>query len=348
MEWTIIDMTERLTLITFSIPAHWQPHLDELMQSYPSLRIVSQKVRKTEEISSDIWQQVEILFTFRIFPMPEQAPNLRWIQLYSAGANQIIRHPIYKSRAMITTASGSHAVSIGEYVMSMILAWYHCLPQIWQWQQERRWPRVSESLKMLTIEEIRGKTVGIVGYGSIGREVARMAQTFGMRIIAMQRSTDHHDHGFLFSDIGDPEGIIPECYYAPEQFHELLSRSDVVVITVPLTQQTTHLFDAKAFNAMKPTAFLVNIARGEICDQEALIQALRQKRIAGAALDVATPEPLPPDNPLWSLPNVMISPHVSGVAAPFEDRILTIFAENMRRYLAGEPTYNLVDKELNY
>jgi phosphoglycerate dehydrogenase-like enzyme len=344
----MIDMTDRLALITFSIPAHWQQHLEKLVQISPGLRIVSQKVRRTEEIPLDMWQQVEILFTFRTFPMLEQVPDLRWIQLYSAGADQIVCHPLSKSQVMITTASGSHAVSIGEYVISMILAWYHCLPQVWQWQQERRWPRVSESLKMLSIEELRGKTIGIVGYGSIGREIARLAQAFGMRIIALQRSTDHHDHGFLFPDIGDPEGVIPECYYAPGQLHELLSQSDIVVIGVPLTQQTIHLFDAKAFNAMRPTAFLVNITRGEVCDQEALIQSLRERRIAGAALDVATPEPLPPDNPLWSLPNVMISPHVSGIAAPFEDRVLTIFAENMRSYLAGEKMYNMVNKQHQY
>jgi phosphoglycerate dehydrogenase-like enzyme len=164
----------------------------------------------------------------------------------------------------------------------------------------------------------------------------------------MQRGTDHRDHGFQFPGVGDPEGRLPERYYSPEQLHEMLSESDIVLIAVPLTPQTQGMFDKAAFHAMKSTAFLVNIARGDVCNEADLISALQEKQIAGAALDVFQQEPLPSDSPLWHLPNVFISPHISGLTPEYDKRVAMIFAENLRRYLAGEPLYNVVDKQLGY
>jgi phosphoglycerate dehydrogenase-like enzyme len=197
-------------------------------------------------------------------------------------------------------------------------------------------------------EELNGKTIGIVGYGSIGRHVARLADVFGMRVLAMKRNPQHADVGFQFTDVGDPEGALPDRYYTPHQLHALLSESDVVLIAVPLTPQTQELFDEAAFQAMKSTAFLVNIARGGVCKETALIDALKQQRIAGAALDVFHQEPLPPDHPLWHLPNTFISPHIAGLTPHYNERAATIFEENLRRYLAGEPLYNIVDKTEGY
>jgi phosphoglycerate dehydrogenase-like enzyme len=313
------------------------------------LQIVVQQASKATEIPDDIWRKVEILLTLRVLPTLEQAPNLRWVQIYSAGANQILAHPLYhEQQVTFTSASGVHAVNIAEYVFTMLLSWYHRFPLLQQYQQKKQWISGQKGMQRLQIEELRGKTIGIVGYGSIGREVARMAQAFGMRVLALQRGEDHHDHGFLFPGVGDPDGTIPGRYYDGSQLYDLLGESDVVVIGVPLTPETTHLFNEQAFNAMKSSAFLVNIARGEVCDQEALIHALQEKRIAGAALDVTDPEPLPEDNPLWSLPNVFISPHISGLTPHYQERIMTIFTENVRRYLAGQPLYNVIDKERHY
>jgi len=169
-----------------------------------------------------------------------------------------------------------------------------------------------------------------------------------MRVLAMQRGSDHRDRGFLFPGVGDLDGILPERYYIPDQLYSMLSECDVVVISVPLTSKTHEMFDDAAFQAMKPTAFLVNIARGGVCNEAALSQALEEKRIAGAALDVFQQEPLPSNHPLWHLPNVFISPHSAGLTPQYEERAATIFETNLRRYLAGEPLFNVVDKTQGY
>jgi phosphoglycerate dehydrogenase-like enzyme len=141
---------------------------------------------------------------------------------------------------------------------------------------------------------------------------------------------------------------LPNRYYTSDQLHEMLGESDIVVIAVPLTPQTRGMFDQAAFQAMKPTAFLVNIARGDVCNEASLIRALEDQQIAGAALDVFHQEPLPSDSLLWKLPNVFISPHITGLTPQYDERVAMIFEENLRRYLAGEPLYNVVDKSRGY
>ncbi len=187
-----------------------------------------------------------------------------------------------------------------------------------------------------------------MGYGSIGRQVARLCRAFGIRVLAMQRGSDHRDQGFQFPGVGDPEGTLPERYYQPDQLHELLGECDYVVIGVPLTAQTRHLFDEAALAAMKRSAFLINIARGEVCDEVALLSALQGRHIAGAALDVFGQEPLPSESPFWQLPNVFVSPHISGLTPQYDERAAAIFKENLRRYLTGATLYNVVDRQRGY
>ncbi len=302
-----------------------------------------------DRVPDSLWQETEVAYTYsNHLPTPEQASRLRWAQLYSAGAEQLLEKPLFKQDVMFTTMSGIHATPIGEYVLTTMLAWFHRLPLLLDWQRQQVWQRNSELNTEFMPQEVRGKTIGIVGYGSIGREVARLAKAFGMRVVAMQRGNDHRDTGFVFPDTGDPAGRLPERYYQPEQLHEMLQECDVVIIGVPLTKQTYHLFDAAAFQAMKSSAFLVNIARGDVCDEDALIQALANKQIAGAALDVFHKEPLPSTSPLWKLPNVMISPHITGLSEHYDERAAQVFTANLGRYLQGEPLYNLVDKERGY
>ncbi len=293
---------------------------------------------------------MEILYTsFSIpLPPPEQAPRLRWVQLYSAGPDPILSHPLFPTSVIFTTASGVHAINIAEHVFTMALAWFHRLPQILEWQEKGEWPLATIRSSLFVGEELREKNIGIVGYGSVGRQVARLARAFGMHVLAMQRGTYRKDQGFTFPDIGDPQGILPERYYTPEQLHSMLSECDVVVIAVPLTPKTRGMFNEAAFQAMKATAFLVNIARGDICDEEALVRALQEKQIAAAALDVFQQEPLPPNHPLWHLPNVFISPHIAGLTPYYSERAAVIFAENLRRYLDGKELYNVVDKGQGY
>jgi phosphoglycerate dehydrogenase-like enzyme len=237
-----------------------------------------------------------------------------------------------------------HAINIAEYVLTMVQFWYHRIPQLLELQHEKKWlPQ-----NTLVPEELDGKTIGIVGYGSIGRQVGRLARAFGMRVLAMQNSSDHRDTGFQFPNVGDLDGTIPEHYYTTDQLHDLLRESDVVVIAVPLTPKTQHLFDASAFQAMKSSAFLVNIARGEVCDEQALIQAMEQKQIAGAALDVFEHEPLPSESPLWNMSNVFVTPHISGITSHYNARAATIFEANLQQYLAGKQLYNVVDRSRGY
>jgi len=339
--------TSRVVLITAPIGDHWRERLQNLS---PDLQIEQWDVRSGTATPDSLWQVVEILyasFATRL-PTPEQAPQLRWVQLYSAGPDRVLDQPLFSSKVIFTTASGVHAINIAEYVFMMVLAWFHRLPRILEWQQRGQWPSNRERSSLFVPDELRGKTIGIVGYGSIGRQVARLATTFGMRVLAMQRGTDHRDRGFQFPGIGDPDGTLPDRYYVPNQLHTMLNESDVVVIAVPLTPETLELFDEAAFRAMKSSAFLVNIARGGICNESALIEALENGRIAGAALDVFQEEPLPANHPLWHVPNAFISPHISGLTPYYNDRAAMIFYENLRRYLADEPLYNIVDKKQGY
>lgn len=336
--------------INVLIVAHFEEEwVERLQRISPNIHVTLHPIRGKESVPDSLWRNTEVAYTFaNHLPQPEQAPQLRWVQLYSAGAEPILQHPLFQKGVLFTTVSGIHAVPIGEYVLTTMLAWFHHLPQLLQWQQQRQWPANREDPAVFGPEEARGKTIGVVGYGSIGREVARLAKAFGMRVLAMQRGNDHRDTGFTIPGVGDPDGTLPERYYPPEQLHDMLRESDVVVISVPLTPQTRGLFNEAAFKAMKSSAFLINIARGDVCDEPALIRALEEKQIAGAALDVFHQEPLPSDSPLWKLPNAIITPHISGISPEYNKRAATVFEENLRRYVEGKPLYNEVNKERGY
>jgi len=337
----------RVVLITAPMEEGW---LQRLRSQWPDLRFEYHSASAHETVSDDLWREVEVLYMSFATPLPAPAevPKLRWVQLYSAGADYIFNHPLFHTQVIFTTTSGIHAIPIAEYVFTMVLAWYHRLPALLDLQKQGQWPQNSVRLTSLMPEELQGKSIGIVGYGSIGRQVARLAQAFGMRILAMGRGSDHRDRGYQIANVGDPQGTLPERYFVPEQLHSMLAECDVVVIAVPLTPSTRGMFNEAAFKAMKSTAFLVNIARGEVCNESDLIRALEEKQIAGAALDVFEHEPLPSDSPLWRLPNVFISPHISGLTPRYDERAAELFAENLRRYMTGEPLLNVVDKTLGY
>jgi phosphoglycerate dehydrogenase-like enzyme len=169
-----------------------------------------------------------------------------------------------------------------------------------------------------------------------------------MRVLALQRSSDPADHGYTVPGVGDPEGIIPERFYRPQELQDMLPECDYVVLAVPLTDATQELIGRDELRAMRPSAFLINIARGGVVDETALIRALQEGWIAGAGLDVFVQEPLPDDSPLWSMDNVILSPHISGSTPRYFDRAVDVFAENLRRYLAGEPLINRVDRTTGY
>jgi phosphoglycerate dehydrogenase-like enzyme len=289
----------------------------------------------------------EILYCF----MPPRdlsiAPRLKFVQLHSAGINHLTHHPILQSDIRIATSSGIHATPIGEFAIMMMLALARHVPRMVRMQDRGAWPE--HRWKMFLGVELRGKTLGVVGYGSIGRETARIAkQGFGMRVLALTRGGDRRDRGYHEPGVGDPEGKLPDAWFAREQLHDLLAQSDFVLIGTPLTDETRNLIGEKELRAMKPTAYIVNIARGGIVNEPALIRALKENWIAGAGLDVFEQEPLPSDSELWKLENALLAPHVSGATPSYDDRAVNLFCENIRRYLRGEELLNLVNREKGY
>jgi phosphoglycerate dehydrogenase-like enzyme len=323
--------------------------LDQLRAVSASFRVTQHTCHDGDEVAHALIAHpgTEILYTFHLPANAlDLAPKLRWLQLHSAGANHILDHPIMQSDVAITTVSGIHATPIAEYVFASILAhrwrvplWTHC-------QREREWP--AGRWDLYARPELRGSTLGIVGYGSIGREVARIAQAFGMRVLAIRRLNERAKPSYAEEHTGDPAGAIPDTLYTPDALHEMLAESDYVVLALPLTSETFHIIGEAELRFMKPTAYLVNIARGPLVDEAALVQALRDGWIAGSGLDVFEQEPLPGDSPLWDLENALISPHVAGFTPRYDERATALFAENLRRYLSGQPLLNLVDKGLGY
>jgi phosphoglycerate dehydrogenase-like enzyme len=323
--------------------------LDQLQAVSPRLDVIQQTCRNDDQVAAALEKRpdTEVLYTFYLPPnVPDLAPRLRWVQLHTAGAEHALLDPILKSDLVLTTSSGIHATPIAEYVLASMLAHRWQVPMWTRCQREGTWS--SGRWDLYARPELRGSTLGIVGYGSIGREVGRLGRAFGMRVLALRRGAGREDQGYAVEDTGDPAGILPERFYPPEALPEMLAASDYVVIALPLTPATFHLIGEAELRAMKPTAYLVNIARGPIVDETALVRALREGWIAGAGLDVFEQEPLPPDSPLWELENLLLSPHVSGFTPHYDTRAAALFAQNLARYLAGEPLLNLVDKERGY
>ena len=323
--------------------------LDQLKAVSPRLLVTQQTCRSVQDVAAALTDlpSTEILYAFYV---PDElqtlAPRLRWVQLHTAGADHILDRPIMSSDLAITTASGIHATPIAEYVFASILAYRWQVPLWTNCQRERSWP--SGRRQTYARPELRGSALGIVGYGSIGREVGRIARGFGMRVLALRRSTGRAEEGYAVDYTGDPEGYVPERFFPPEALNTMLAECDYVVIALPLTPETHHYIGRDELQAMKPGAYLVNIARGPIVDEEALVEALRRGWLAGAGLDVFEEEPLPAESPLWEQENVLISPHVAGFSPRYDERAAELFAQNLARYIAGEPLLNLVNREKGY
>jgi phosphoglycerate dehydrogenase-like enzyme len=295
----------------------------------------------------DTLSTTEVLYTLSALPRPEEAPRLRWVQFHSAGIDHFQGHPLLDCDVSLTTTSGIHAVPMAEYVMASILAWAHRLPRMLTYQKRGIWP--GGRWDKFVPQELRGATIGIIGYGSIGRQVARLARGFGMRILATKRDPRHIlDDGYQLDDTGDPMGELPDRVYPSAATLSMLPECDYVVVCAPLVADTYHLLDEAAFKAIKPTAYLVNVSRGKVIDESALVEALEKGDIAGAGLDVFEVEPLSASSPLWKLDNVILSPHIAGFTPHYDKRAIDLFTRNLRRYLEGRPLINLVDSEAGY
>ncbi len=321
--------------------------LDKLRAVSPRFRVERQPGAWEKPVNDLLNPDVDILYTSNARFSLSQVPHLRWVQLHSAGIEHIIDSELWRSDIPITNVSGIHAVPIAQYVWAQILAFAHRVPTMLRFQEKHEWAH--NRWDNFAPRDIRGQTIALVGYGAIGREVARLAQAFGMRVLATKRAVgDQLYRGWRMPGVGDNDGSIPERTYPPDALHDMLAAADYIVVSAPLTPSTRHLIGAAELAVMKPTAFLVNIARGGLIDQAALIEALQNGKIAGAGLDVFDPEPLPADSPLWDMETVVISPHVSGFTLHYDDWATDLFAENLRRFLADEPLINLVDRQAGY
>jgi phosphoglycerate dehydrogenase-like enzyme len=285
-----------------------------------------------------------------------RAPALRWVQVHMAGVNALHDHLYTQSALPITTSSGVHAAAIAEYAIAMLLALAHRVPRMVEGRRSGAWPPDLERWPLFVPSEIRGAALGIIGYGSIGRELARIAKTaFGMTILACKRDPSQRaDAGYALPGTGDPDGRLPDAWFSPAQLTDMLARADAVVMAAPLTRETEGMMGARELAAMKPSAYFINVGRGATVDEAALVRALAGRRLAGAAIDVFAQEPPPAGHPLYAIdetpgaPLVIVSPHVSGFLPSYDDKCTDLFAENLKRFLAGAPLLNLVDRARGY
>jgi phosphoglycerate dehydrogenase-like enzyme len=323
-----------------AVPRLDSPLLRQISQVDPSIKVTDASALVVGELRGDaqaktrldaLLAEAEVLVGF-IPPrdLLKRAPGLKWIQLMSAGADNLSSSEIWQSRITITGVSGIHATPIGEYVLGTMLMFAKGAAQSFRMKQKHEWQRYTPQL-------IRGRTVGIVGFGHIGREVARLAKAFGMRVIATRRSVKQAGRA-RYADV-----LLPS-----QELKKLLGESDFVVISVPLTSETRRFIGEAELKAMKPDAYLINIARGNIIDEEALVHALDEKWIAGAGLDVTAIEPLPPDSRLWDFDNVILTPHISGGQEDYLVHATALFCENLKRYLKGKKLMNVISRKRGY
>lgn len=260
------------------------------------------------------------------------APRVRWFHTPSAGVDRlVIPELVAREDVVLTNNTGAYDVPIAEFVLGMIFAAAKHVPAHLRAQREHRWPRGAEAGQHT---ELRGATLVVVGLGSIGGEVARLAGALGMRVVGVRRSGAAH-----------PQAA---TVVTPERLAEVAREADFVAVTAALTPDTRGLVSREVLGAMKRSAWLVNIARGAIVDEAALLDTLRERRIAGAAIDAWWEEPLPAASPWWDLDNVIVTPHHSNSSPHLRERTLAFFGENLRRFRAGEPLLNVVDKRLGY
>ena len=334
-------------LITFDLSDAERAHIQGLSDR---IKLTVIPAKRPEDVPEARWAKTDVLYTRGVLPKPEQAPDLRWVQFNTAGVDPYLDHPLLRGKHVkVTSMSGVITSQIAEYVLMAMLAFGQRLPKLVRDQANRHWPSSKEKRTSLLPLELRDSTVAILGYGSIGRQVARLLKPFGATVLAAKKNVRKpEDSGYHQPESGDPQGEFFDRLYPIEALHSMLKESDFVVLSLPLTDATRHILNVEAFDKMKPTAFVINIGRGALIDEPALVQALQTKKIAGAALDVFEEEPLPEESPLWAMENVIISPHIAGLSRHITEETLSFFMENLQRFLAEQPFYSEVNLDQGY
>ncbi len=287
----------------------------------------------TDELTEypNLMEQVDVSFGVLPRNMWPRAGRLRWLQTFGAGVDGLLT-PEVQAHPVVITNARIHAEPIAENLIGMLLMFARRLHADARDQHEHQWQH--GKLLVHDMQVLPGKTLGLVGVGNIGRRTAELAKAFGMQVLGMRAS-------------GVPAPHVDEMF-TPAQRAEMFPRCDYLMITLPLTAKTHHFIGAVELALLPTHAYLFNIGRGKVVDTDALLDALRAGRLAGAGLDVVDPEPLPADHPLWDLPNVLITPHNAGLHPDYAEHAGQLFLENLRRYLDGAPLENVVDKVAGY
>jgi phosphoglycerate dehydrogenase-like enzyme len=321
---------DNITVLVLADPA--APALKELDALGPGVTV---KIGKTADALGDAVAGARVLFNWtgskpEVLRIMEHAPKLEWIHAMYAGLDRSLFPELIQSKIPLTNGSGVFSQSLGEFVMLGILYFAKNIPRRLQAKAEHRWD-VFDNV------EISKQTVGIVAHGDIGRAVAWRAKALGMRVLALRKDPSPR--------AGDEH--VDRIYAAPE-LHAMLPECDYVAVTAPLTSATTGMIGKREFELMKPAAVILNVGRGPVINEAAMIEALQNKRIRGAALDVFDVEPLPPDSPLWSLDNVLLSAHCADHVEGWVESAVIFFIEQFHRWKNGQPLRNIVDKHAGY
>ncbi|BCS02017.1 D-isomer specific 2-hydroxyacid dehydrogenase family protein [Aspergillus luchuensis] len=329
--------------------------IDETQAKFPDAELSILQLPNFAPIPAEIARKITLLVTFSNLPAPEDASKIKLIHSLSSGLDHLLSHPIVKETSIpLTSSSGIHGPPIAEWTIMNWLVASRRFVYTHENQQKHNWAKNVDFMN--TVHDQVGRKVGILGYGSIGRQIGRVASALGMQVYAYTASprptpASRKDNGYIVPGTGDRDGTIPVSWHHgtdKASIHEFLSLGlDHLVIALPLTPQTTRMLGAEEFETLsngvsagRPRPYLTNISRGKVLDQDALIKALKEGVLGGAALDVADPEPLPEDSPLWDTPNVQISPHVSSAGREYIPRSLDIMRENVGRLERGEELLN--------
>jgi phosphoglycerate dehydrogenase-like enzyme len=315
-------------------------NLDRIANADPAVKLTSVAALCRSERNGDtdatakldgLLPRAEVVFGLK-FPddMIARAPGLKWIQVFLAGIDGFKTKGLIPDNIVFTKTTGIQGAAMAETVITRMLMFAKNMPAYFENKLEKSWKR-SDSITL------SGKTLGILGLGNVGKELARLAKAFGMKVIANRRSVIEE---------GQAENV--DRLLPSDKLHQLLKESDFVALTLPLTPDTQKLIGTKEFETMKPGAYIINISRGQIIDEPALIEALESRQIAGAGLDVFKVEPLPPQSKLWDMPNVIISPHVAASMDGYAELATGLFCKNLKRYIHGEELLNVVDKQTGY
>lgn len=315
---------------------------DRLRKEFPELEVV--RMTTYEGIEKEI-ADADVAFTFSLRPEQfAEAKRLRWIHSPAAAVHQFLFPEFVNSDVILTNAREVHGPVVAEHVMALIFALAKRIPESVRFQQKHVWGQETLWQNHAPPAEIAGATLGLAGLGGIGRNVAQRASALGMKVIAVRRSqSSQNERHPAHSSTEFVNEVLPSS-----QLGEMLERADYVVLAVPVTDETRGMIGAEQFSQMKRDAYIINVGRGPLIVEAALIEALRQRTIAGAALDVFDQEPLPADSPLWDLENLLITPHTAGMTTKLWERHYTLFSENLRRFMRGDKLLATVDKKQGY